>query len=286
MKYYIFALVVVLCSNLLSLEAYLGIYVVSPSQDELRRAELNFGLKVDVVMPGSPADVYGIREFDIIYGIDNISIRNEMDLHRFMTNAKHDAAIYVLLVRDDQPHIIQVQLRRREGLYRELYIFNYIQNPWLFIGIDVEQISSSLARLLNLEKGMVILDVRNNSIASLQGLEAGDIIISVNDIETVSEQTLTNAMNDGLQNQPMRFFIWRNNERSTILVDLSNSLNDDVNSNEVFILGPDVFSNELYGYSREMIESILNKPRSEIESDIDRLEQEIFLLRQRFDNGQ
>ena len=79
--------------------------------------------------------------------------------------------------------------------------------------------------------------------------------------------------------------IWRNNQRITKHVDLSNSLNENVSNNEVFILGPDVFSNELYGYSREMINRILNKSRTEIETDIERLEQEIFQLRQRMENG-
>ena len=236
-------------------------------------------------MPGSPADVYGLEENDIIYEIDNIAIRNESDFNRFMVNSKPDDTIHILLVRGRHPHILPIQLRRRDGLHRELYIYNYIQNPWLFIGIDVEAISSQLARLLHLERGMVILDVRNNSIASMQGLEAGDVIISVNEIETISEKTLTDAMNIGLKNQPLKFFIWRNSEIFSISVDLGNSLNENQNTNEVFILGPDVFNNELYGYSRDMINKILTKPRIELESDIERLEQEIFRLRQRVENG-
>jgi len=285
MKYLFFSLIVLLCSNLLAMDVYLGIYVRNPSQAELRRADVRFGLKIDMVMPGSPADVYDLRENDLIYRINNNYIRNEGDLQSILARTLPDDTISVLVIRDNEPLVIEIQLRKREGLYRELYIYNYIQNPWLFIGIDVEQITSSLARLLNLEKGMVILDVRDNSIASFQGLEAGDIIISINEMETVSEETMTFAMNNGLQNQPMRFFIWRNNQRITKLVDLSNSLNENINSNEVFILGPDVFSNELYSYSREMIDRIINKSRSEIEIDIERLEQEIFQLRMRIENG-
>ncbi|MCL2062830.1 MAG: PDZ domain-containing protein [Candidatus Cloacimonetes bacterium] len=285
MKYCLLTLIVFVCSNLISMDAYLGIYVTTPNQNELQRAGLTFGLLIDIVMPGSPADVYDLRENDIIYSINNVVIRNESDLQRFLTSINPNETISVSLSRNQQPIIRQVQLRRREALYRELYIFNYIQNPWLFIGIDVEPISSALARLLSLEKGMVILDVRGSSIASLQGIEAGDIIISINGIETVNELIMTEAMNMGLQNQPMEFYIWRNNQRMTKLVDLSNSLNENINSNEVFILGPDVFNNELYSYSREMINRILNKSRSEIESDIERLEQEIFQLRQRMENG-
>ena len=284
MKFFIFSLIVLLCSSLVAFEAYLGIYVSLPSASELRKANLDFGIKIDTIMLGSPADIYGLRENDIIYKIDNLYIRNESDLQRFMGNSKPFTSVYVLLVRDNQPLIKQIQFSRRNALYQELYIYNYIQNPWLFIGIDVEPISFALARLLKLEKGMVILDVRENSIASIQGLEAGDIIISINDKETISEKSLTDAMNMGLQNQPMHFDIWRNSNRQIKLVDLSNSLIDNRNLSEVFIMGPDVFNNELYSYSKDMINRILKKSKSEIEYDIERLEQEIFNLRQRIDN--
>ena len=283
MKHLIITYLFLFTTALFGLQAYLGIYVTIPSSEDLKKAELTFGVMVETIMPGSPADVYDIHENDIIYGINNRYIRNESDLHRFMSEAKPDDSIYVLLMRENQPHIKQIQLRKREELYRELYIFNYIQNPWLFIGIDVEQVSAQLARLLNLEAGMVILTVRENSIASLQGIEAGDIIISINSNNTYNIQTLTEAMNNGLQNQPMQFYIWRNSTKITKLVDLSNSLSNDINSNEVVILGPDVFNNELYSYPRDMINKLLDKPKSVIESDIERLEHEIFMLRQRIE---
>jgi len=148
--------------------------------------------------------------------------------------------------------------------------------------MNVEPITSSLARLLNLEMGMVVLDIREKSIAYVQGLEAGDIIISVNGSPTFNERTLTDALNMGLLNQPMQFFIWRNNVNKTLPIDLSNSLAEaNSNSREIFIIGPDVFDSELYRYPREMINRLLNKPRSELESDIERLELEILRLRQR-----
>ena len=281
MKYIFTFFTLICCTAIYALQAYLGIYVNDPTSDDFKKADINYGIEVDSVMPGSPADVYGLKEKDIIYNINDIQIRNEADLHRFMTHVSPDEIIKVKVVRNKEHLTMQIQLRIREELYKELYIYNYVQNPWLFIGIDVEQISAQLATLLNLETGMVILNVRDNSIASLQDLEAGDIIISINALPTYSIETLTEAMNIGLQNQPMSFYIWRNSQRLTKLIDLSNSLNENFNKNEVVILGPDVVNSELYSYSREMINRILEKPKSEIESDIERLEQEIFMLRQR-----
>jgi S1-C subfamily serine protease len=282
MKKIVFTLILLLCLNLYAQQAYLGIYVENMTAQELRSIGLSNGIRVDLVMPGSPADVYGIKDNDVIYKMNNTVIKQESDLTRFLSGCLPEGVINVHLRQDNHLVVKQVHLTKRDNLYKDLYIFNYIQNPWLFVGMNVEPISASLAKLLNLEAGMVILEVRENSIASVQGLEAGDIIISVNENPTHSEKTLTDALNRGLQNQPMRFHLWRDSKRIVQTIDLTNSLkNDKGNSNEVFIVGPDIFDNELYSYSREKINRLLKKSKTELESDIERLEQEVFKLKQK-----
>ena len=286
MKHYIFTLLVLLYLNLSAQNAYLGIYVVTPNSKELKEVNLNFGVKIESVMPGSPADINGLSQGDIIFKIDSFNIRNEIDLQKFMSLVDINNIITVYFANHIGTMNKEVSLANRKDLHKELYIYSYIQNPWLFIGINVEPISSSLAKLLNLETGMVILDIRDKSIAEVQGLEPGDIIISINHVATFNEKTLTDALNLGLQNQPMEFFIWRNSENFTKDIDLSNRVTDNnTDNNEVFIVGPDVFDSELYSYSREQINKLLNKSKSELEADIERLETEIFKLRQKIEKS-
>jgi len=285
MKIIIFALIVMLCSNLQARDAYLGIYVVAPTNAELRNARLSFGVKIESVMPGSPADLNGLMQDDIIHKINNTNIRHEADLQRFMSRARPEHAINVHISQNGQHLERRVQLATWDSLYRFLYIYNYIQNPWLFIGMHVEPITSSLARLLNLEMGMVILEIRENSIAAHQGLEPGDILINVNGNPTFNERTLTDALNMGLQQQPMNIFIWRNNQNMTVQLDLSNNQGDVSSSSDyIFIISPNLYDNELYRYHRDKIRQLLDKTPSELESDIERLEYEIFRLRQRMNN--
>ena len=170
MKCLILILIVLLCVNVHARDAYLGIYVTAPTNAELRNARLNFGVKIESVMPGSPADLSGLMAYDIVFGINSMNIRHEADLQRFMSRATPGQVITVHVAHRNQNAERQVTLATWDTLYRFLYIYNYIQNPWLFIGMHVESITSSLARLLNLEMGMVILEIRENSIASLQGL--------------------------------------------------------------------------------------------------------------------
>jgi len=273
-----------MCANIHARDAYLGIYVISPTNTELRNARLNFGVKIESVMPGSPADLSGLMADDIIFGINSMNIRHEADLQRFMSRATPGQVITVHVAHRNQNVERQLTLATWDTLYRFLYIYNYIQNPWLFIGIHVEPITSSLARLLNLEMGMVILEIRENSIASLQGLEAGDIIINVNGHPTFNETTLTDALNMGLQQQPMNLFVWRNNQNKIVALDLSNNTSDINNSSDyIFILSPNIYDNELYQYHRDKIRQLIDMTPSELESDIQRLEYEIFRLRQRME---
>jgi len=286
MKKFIFALVVILSSILHARDAYLGIYIVAPTNAELRASRLNFGIKIDTVMPGSPADISGFVADDIIFKINTTNIRHEGDLQRFMSRASSDDVITVHVSHNNQQMERSVQLATWDSLYKFLYIYNYIKNPWLFIGMLVEPITSSLARLLNLEIGMVILDIRENSIADIQGLESGDIIISVNEQQTFNERTLTDALNMGLQSQPMNIVIWRNNQTMSKYIDLSNNLSDmNNNSDYIFIVSPNVYDQELYQYQRDKIRQLLDKTPSELESDIERLEYEIYRLRQRMEGG-
>ena len=280
MKKTIFLLILLVYLNLSAQQAFLGVFVGPPTKTELRSAKLYHGLKIVSIASGSPADEFGLMENDIIFKINNDIIRNMKDLEKVISKFKPYDRIIVHFSSNNRVFTKYITLSSSDIQYRELYIYNYIQNPWLFIGIQVESISSSLAKLLSLEKGMLILNVREKSIAFTQGIEAGDIIISVNGTLTINEQTLTDALNKGLLNQPMNVIVWRNNRNIQLKLDLSNSLNDSLNTNEIFIIGPDVFDNELYHYPKEKIRSLLIKTPDELEIDINRLEQEIFQLRQ------
>ena len=272
--------------NILAQQVYLGIYVNEITSNDLKTLGLTNGIVIESVMPGSPADVYGLKDNDIIYRINSVIIRQENDLTGLLSTCKPNDQLSIYLYQDRRHIIRQVHLVERDYLHKDLYIFNYIHNPWLFIGINVEAISELLANVLTLERGMVILEVRDKSLAAFQGLEAGDIIISVNGLSTYNERTLTEAMNKALQDQPLKFSIWRDSKTIEINLDLSNALNEHNNSsNEVFIVGPDIFDSELYSYSRDKIDRLLKKSKTEIESDIERLENEIFQLRQRM-NGE
>ena len=286
MRHLFFLFILLLCNSIIAQQVYLGIYVNEITPNDLRTLGLSNGIVIESVMPGSPADVYGLKDNDIIYKINSVIIRQENDLTKFLSTCEPTDQISVFVYQDRKHVIKQVNLVERDHLHKDLYIFNYIHNPWLFIGINVEAISELLANVLALERGMVITEVRENSLAAFQGLEAGDIIISVNGLITYNERTLTESMNKALQNQPIRFTIWRDSKNIDIDIDLGNALNEhNNNSNEVFIVGPDIFDSELYSYSRDKIDRLLKKSKTEIESDIERLENEIYKLRQRM-NGE
>ncbi len=286
MKISIFALILLLCLNVSAQQVYLGIYVVPASPHDLKNANLSYGLKIDSVVPDSPAAIGGLQANDIIFKIDSSNIRSENDLQKFLTQCTPQSVLKISIARNKKIETKDIILADRNDLHKELYIYNYIQNPWLFIGMNVEPISQALAHLLRLETGVLILEIRENSIAESQGLEAGDIIISVNNLQTINEHALTRALNIGLQNQPMNFFIWRNSEKFNLPISLSNKKidNDTENADEIFIVGPDIYDSELYSYSKEKINILLNKPKSELEEDIERLENEIFKLRQKIGN--
>ncbi|MCL1827174.1 MAG: PDZ domain-containing protein [Candidatus Cloacimonetes bacterium] len=285
MRHIILCFILLVCINSYAQQVYLGIYVEDLNQIQLKSLGIPSGIIIETVMPGSPADIYGLFDNDIITKINNTTIKNEKDLTRFLFSCKPNDIINITTLQQKRYVVRTVKLSERENLYKDLYIFNYIHNPWLFVGINVEPLSATLAKVLMLEMGMVILDVRDNSLAQIHGFEAGDIIISVNGISTFSEKKLTDAMNLALQSQLIKFYIWRDSKYHDMSIDLGNSLSEESHDQkEVFIVGPDIFDNQLYNYSRDKIDRLLKKSKKEIEADIERLENEIYNLRQRMNN--
>ncbi|HOQ79649.1 MAG TPA: PDZ domain-containing protein, partial [Candidatus Cloacimonadota bacterium] len=162
-------------------------------------------------------------------------------------------------------------------LLQDLYIYNFIQNPWLFIGFDVQKLDSQLAAHFNQKNGLLIVDIRDHSLALTNGFKVGDIITYVNKVPVNKEEELSRQLALGITKQPISVDIVRDNKQMKINLNLTNNkvLNFQDQLDAVYIIGPDIFDNELYIYSQTKIDNILKQSDSEIEQEIQRLESEI-----------
>jgi regulator of sigma E protease len=71
--------------------------------------------KITGVLPGSPAEVAGLRAGDRILKIDGIAIENPRQLRDIVSGGDVGRSVVVLVGRRGEPAVLQVVLQRRDS---------------------------------------------------------------------------------------------------------------------------------------------------------------------------
>ncbi|MDX9977043.1 MAG: PDZ domain-containing protein [Candidatus Cloacimonadales bacterium] len=287
LKQILIFLALAISSVLTAQNIYIGVYVREPDLPTLLKFNLKGGVIIDSVMKDSPASKAGLKKNQIIWKIDNHVLTNEEDFRQKLKEYNENDKILFTVKDNYKTMLFTVEAESRNTLLQDLYIYNFIQNPWLFIGFDVQPLNQKLANHFKQKNGLVIVDIREYSLAQSNGFKVKDIITSVNNVLVHTEEELSKQLAVGLTKQPILVEIIRDSKPIVIELNLTNKRVVDFQEipDAVYIIGPDIFDNELYIYSQSKINSLLNKSQSEIEQEIQRLEQEIQGLRKRIKNN-
>jgi len=187
---------------------YLGV-TVQPLSRELREAygldPRTRGAIVNTVTDGSPAQAAGLQPEDIVIAVDGEKLQSQQDfLQRIAVHAPGDRVRLTVIrgdeqldltveltVRPDEAEIIASQLnlspeaqRRRQGEQDEQKPSGEASELLHSLGLEVTDLTPRIAKQLRLpdeiDSGVVVSAVADNSPAALAGLERGDVILSVN----------------------------------------------------------------------------------------------------------
>jgi len=249
---------------------YIGIYVNDIDMSTNIKYNIKGGVRIDSVLENSPASKAGLKKDHIIWKIDNQLVTNEEEFQKALSKYKPNDKVLFTVKNNHRTQVHTVNLQNRNTLLQDLYIYNFIQNPWLFIGFDVQKLDGQLAAHFNQKNGLLIVDIRDHSLALTNGFKVGDIITHVNKVPVNKEEELSRQLALGITKQPIYVEIVRDNKQTKINLNLTNNkvLNFQNQLDAVYIIGPDVFDNELYIYSQTKIDNILKQSDSEIEQEI------------------
>ncbi len=156
---------------------YMGV-TIQPVTEELAAS---FGLKqvrgalVNDVIPGGPADKAGIRQGDVITGVNGSDIKDSSHLQRLVAEAGVGKAVKVSLFRDGKNLEVSMTLASAESAPRQK------REPR---GADESPRGGADPLGLVVDDGergsAVVVDVARGSAAAEAGMKRGDQIISVN----------------------------------------------------------------------------------------------------------
>ncbi len=157
-----------------------GIQNLTPELAEYYRLEQKEGVLVTQVYEGDPADEAGIKEGDIIVGIDGKDVKTSRELSRKVAEAGVGNKMRINLLRDGREKTVRVKLAKRPD-----------QEPTLArgearsdgLGMRVRDIDPEIAEQLGVgtdQKGVVVVQLDPESKSARAGVRRGDIVIEIN----------------------------------------------------------------------------------------------------------
>ncbi|MEI0492303.1 DegQ family serine endoprotease [Brachyspira intermedia] len=170
---------------------YLGIYLQDIDENLSRglNVKQNSGVYVSEVIPDSPAAKGGLQDGDIIIEYDGEKMTKSGDLFNKVATTKVGKEVNVKYLRNGRERSTKITIEARvedEEVVPTRQSQNNSQGStrsWM--GLDVSNITPEISQRLQIrsnERGVVVLNMTQNSKAYQYGLRPGDVIKAINGI--------------------------------------------------------------------------------------------------------
>jgi len=168
------------------------------------------GALVSEVMKGSPAEKAGLKQGDVITGIDGKPVSNTSSMRFQISEVMPGESVRVKVLRDGKEKILTVVAGdlSKAQIPEHMVV---IQDNKFLQGATVADLTPATRETLELKpdvQGVAVIEVANNSPAAKTGLKAGDVILSVNNRTTKSLEELKKVLPD-LKGMKMSISIYR-----------------------------------------------------------------------------
>ncbi len=180
--------------------------------------EINTGMLVNSVDPGSPASSAGLRPGDVVLAIDGQKVDGRFPeqlppIKNLIASYPVGTDINLTVKRGQNEDVITITSERLESRVGEEWAFE----KW---GLSVREVSRAFARenRLNNEKGVLVIGTQSAYPAEKAGIARGDIITKINnkDIENLDEiqgiygefdSNPQSMLFEALRNRSVSFFV-------------------------------------------------------------------------------
>jgi len=160
------------------------------------------GATIENVVPGGPAQTYGLQSDDIILNIDGRAVRNAVDATRIIGRMRPGQASTFIYERDEQTYSIDMTIGERpskEDVQRNVAISQGLPVPPkrepkrgkvnIDTGMQVLDLSSSFRDAIGMrpdQSGVYVESVVQGSAADVAGFRMGMVLMEI-DIEQIAE---------------------------------------------------------------------------------------------------
>ena len=165
------------------------------------------GALVSSATEGGPAEKAGVKTGDVILKFNNIEIKNMKELPKVVAGTPVGESVPLVILRNGNELTLNVklgelELAEKENLIGKTSSKDAKSKQYDKLGFVAEELNSknkSKFKLKNIDKGVIITSVKENSSAQDAGLTAGMVIIRVGQIEVNSLKVIDEAIKNALK---------------------------------------------------------------------------------------
>jgi serine protease Do len=171
---------------------YLGVVIGDLKANIQKLYNHKEGALILDVAKDTPAEKYGLKRGDLIYSINNITIKDKKNLQNVIASFKPKEPIMIKLERDKKNVKLNITLSNRAGL-----VTSEANNGKFLGGLLLSDINANMIKRFRLSSnvtGVLITAVEANSKAEKVGFQPGDIIIQIEDVEIHSFPDIQQAI--------------------------------------------------------------------------------------------
>lgn len=165
---------------------WLGVRMANVTDEDARRLDLHEvrGVVVEQVVPGSPAEIAGLRENDIIYEYAGQQVTNHSQFSILVSTSKQGSTVPIKLIRDKERLTVSALIAdKKTGDITASQWFEEQGAPerYDWQGMTLTTFTRGVAERNSLDysPGVLVLGVRNSSAARRIGFAPGDVITEI-----------------------------------------------------------------------------------------------------------
>ncbi len=165
------------------------------------------GALVSSATAGGPAEKAGVKTGDVILKFNETEIKNMKELPKVVASTPVGKSVPLVILRNGKELILNVtlgelELAEKENLIGQTSKKNVKSKEYDKLGFSAEELSDQNKRKFNLkdvDNGVVITSVKDDSSAQQAGLITGMVIIRVGQIEVNSINVIDEAIKNAVK---------------------------------------------------------------------------------------
>jgi len=188
---------------------WLGVLIQEVS-DEIAESlgmQVAKGALVSSATEGGPAEKAGVKTGDVIIKFNDTEIKNMKELPKVVAGTPVGKSVPLVILRNGKKLTLNVtlgelELAEKENLIGQTSKKNVKSKEYKKLGFTAEELSDqnkTKFKLNDIESGVVITTVQDNSSAQLAGLNPGMVIIRVGQIEVNSINVIDEAIKNAIK---------------------------------------------------------------------------------------